>query len=87
MASADEIYFTVVGKGGHAALPHQLVDPVLITAHIIVALQQIVSRNASPYIPTVLSFGDIKGEGATNIIPNEVFVKGTFRTFDEAWRK
>lgn len=86
MASADEIYFTVKGKGGHAALPHQAVDPILITSHIIIALQQIVSRNSSPYIPTVLSFGDIEGKGATNIIPNEVKVKGTFRTFDEKWR-
>ena len=87
MASADEIYFTVKGKGGHAALPHELVDPVLITAHLIIALQQIVSRNCSPYIPTVLSFGAIEAKGATNIIPNEVKVKGTFRTFNEAWRK
>lgn len=86
MASADEIYFTVKGKGGHAALPHQIIDPILITSHIIIALQQIVSRNASPYIPTVLSFGDIIGKGATNIIPNEVKVKGTFRTFNEEWR-
>ena len=86
MASADEIYFTVKGVGGHGALPHQLVDPILITSHIIIALQQIVSRNSSPYIPTVLSFGDILGKGATNVIPNEVNVKGTFRTFNEDWR-
>ena len=86
MASADEIYFTVKGKGGHAALPHQVIDPILITSHIIIALQQIVSRNCSPYISTVLSFGDIIGKGATNIIPNEVKVKGTFRTFNEDWR-
>lgn len=86
MASADEIYFTVKGIGGHGALPHQLVDPILITSHIIIALQQIVSRNSSPYIPTVLSFGDILGKGATNVIPNEVNVKGTFRTFNEDWR-
>lgn len=87
MASADEIYFTVKGKGGHAALPHELIDPILITSHIIIALQQIVSRSCSPYIPTVLSFGDIQGKGATNVIPNEVKVKGTFRTFDENWRE
>jgi len=86
MASADEIYFKVIGKGGHAALPHTFVDPILITSHIIVALQQIVSRSASPYIPTVLSFGDIVGKGATNVIPDFVLVKGTFRTFDEKWR-
>lgn len=87
MASADEIYFTVTGKGGHAAMPEMCVDPVLVTSHIIVALQQIVSRNASPKVPSVLSFGKVNAEGATNIIPNEVKVEGTFRTMDEDWRK
>lgn len=86
MASADELYVTVIGKGGHAALPHKLVDPILIASHIIVGLQQLISRNCSPYIPSVLSFGDIKGKGATNIIPDKVEIKGTFRTFDEKWR-
>ncbi len=86
MASADEIYFTVKGKGGHAAMPEDLIDPVLITSHIIVALQQIVSRRSSPKIPSVLSFGDVQAHGATNVIPNEVKVKGTFRTYDEKWR-
>lgn len=86
MASADEIYFTVTGKGGHAAMPENLIDPVLITSHIIVALQQIVSRRSSPKIPSVLSFGDVHANGATNVIPNEVKVKGTFRTYDETWR-
>ena len=86
MASADEIYFTVKGKGGHAAMPENLVDPVLITSHIIVALQQIISRNSSPKIPSVLSFGRAEALGATNVIPNEVKVQGTFRTYDEEWR-
>lgn len=86
MASADELYMTVRGKGGHGAMPESLVDPVLITSHIIVALQQIVSRNANPKIPSVLSFGKIIAKGATNIIPNEVKVEGTFRTLDEEWR-
>lgn len=86
MASADEIYMTVKGKGGHAALPHLNVDPVLITSHIIVALQQVVSRNASPSVPTVLSFGKITGNGSTNIIPDKVMVEGTFRTMNEEWR-
>ncbi len=86
MASADEVYFTVFGKGGHAAMPEMLIDPVLITSHIIIALQQIVSRRASPKIPSVLSFGDIHGAGATNVIPDSVAVKGTFRTYDEQWR-
>ncbi|MFH6984962.1 M20 metallopeptidase family protein [Marinoscillum luteum] len=86
MASADEIYFTVTGKGGHAAMPENTVDPVLITSHIIVALQQIISRNCSPKIPSVLSFGRVEALGATNVIPNEVKVEGTFRTYDEEWR-
>lgn len=86
MASADEIYVTVTGKGGHGAMPEQNIDPVLITAHILVALQQIVSRVASPKTPSVLSFGKVIANGATNVIPNEVHLEGTFRTMDEAWR-
>lgn len=86
MASADEIYVTVKGKGGHAAIPEMNVDPVLISAHIIVALQQIVSRVASPKIPTVLSFGKVQANGATNVIPDEVKLEGTFRTMNEKWR-
>lgn len=87
MASTDEIYLTIKGKGGHAALPFKLKDPVLATAQILVALQQVVSRCAKPNIPSVLSFGKVIANGATNIIPNEVYVEGTFRTFDETWRK
>ena len=87
MASADEIYITVKGHGGHAAAPNRNIDPVLIASHIIVALQQIVSRNATPTTPTVLSFGKVIAEGATNIIPNEVKIEGTFRTLNEEWRK
>ena len=86
MASADEIYVTVKGKGGHGAMPHLAIDPVLISAHIIVALQQIASRNANPLIPCVLTFGKVIANGATNIIPSEVKMEGTFRTFDEKWR-
>ncbi|MTI21936.1 amidohydrolase [Fulvivirga sp. RKSG066] len=86
MASADEIYLTIKGKGGHGAIPELLTDTVLITSHIIVALQQIISRNASPKTPTVLSFGDVHAHGATNIIPDEVKVAGTFRAMDEEWR-
>ncbi len=86
MASTDELYVTVHGKGGHGAQPHQNIDPVLITAHIIVALQQIVSRNADPRLPSVLSFGKVTANGATNIIPNEVKLEGTFRTLNEEWR-
>ena len=86
MASADEVYLTVKGKGGHAALPEKVVDPILIASHIVVALQQIISRNASPKTPSVLSFGAINGGSATNIIPDEVRLEGTFRALDEDWR-
>ncbi|WP_268033587.1 M20 metallopeptidase family protein [Algoriphagus sp. PAP.12] len=86
MASADEIYITVKGKGGHGAMPETLIDPVLIASHMIVALQQVVSRAASPKIPSVLSFGKVEALGATNVIPNEVKIQGTFRTLNEDWR-
>lgn len=86
MASCDEIYLTVIGKGGHGAAPDLAIDPILIASHIIIALQQVISRNASPKQPTVLTFGKISGEGATNIIPNEVKIAGTFRAMDETWR-
>ena len=86
MASTDEIYVTVYGKGGHGAMPHLVIDPVLITSHMIVALQQIVSRNAKPIIPSVLSFGKVIANGATNVIPDEVYLEGTFRTLNEDWR-
>ncbi|HNP06080.1 MAG TPA: M20 family metallopeptidase [Cyclobacteriaceae bacterium] len=86
MASCDEIYLTVVGKGGHGATPELTIDPIVIASHIIIALQQIISRNASPKQPTVLTFGNIVGKGATNIIPNEVKIAGTFRAMNEEWR-
>lgn len=86
MASCDELFMTVRGRGGHGAQPHQNIDPIAITAQIISALQQVVSRFADPRIPTVLSWGKIVGNGATNIIPNEVYLEGTFRTFNEEWR-
>lgn len=86
MASADEIYLTVKGKGGHAAMPEYFTDPIAISSQIIVALQQVVSRMASPKIPSVLSFGKIAGGKVNNVIPDEVKIDGTFRTFNEEWR-
>lgn len=86
MASHDEIYVTIRGKGGHGAMPQLNIDPVIITAHILVALQQIVSRMANPVFPTVLSFGKVIANGLTNIIPDEVYMEGTFRSFNEDWR-
>lgn len=87
MASTDELYVTVKGKGGHGAKPDKAIDPVLISAHLIVALQQVASRWTNPQMPTVLTFGKVQANGATNIIPNEVKLEGTFRTFSESWRK
>jgi amidohydrolase len=87
MASTDELYVTVKGKGGHGAIPNLAVDSVLIAAHIVVALQQIVSRNANPAMHSVLSFGKVIAQGATNVLPDEVKMEGTFRTMDETWRE
>jgi len=86
MASMDEIKIEVYGKGGHGAEPHKGIDPVMITCALLPALQQLVSRNASPFMPTVLSFGKVRADGAINIIPDKVLIEGTFRTLDETWR-
>lgn len=86
MASADEIYITIEGKGGHAALPHQTIDPIAISALVITGLQQVISRRSNPLIPSVLTFGRIAGGFATNVIPGKVEILGTFRAMDEKWR-
>lgn len=86
MASADEIYITVKGKGGHAASPHLTIDPILISSHLVIALQQLVSRNNNPFNPSVLSITSFNGGNTTNVIPNEVKLMGTFRAMDEEWR-
>ncbi len=86
MASADEIYVTIEGKGGHAALPHQTIDPIAIAAQVITGLQQVVSRKSNPLMPSVLTFGMIKGGFATNVVPDKVEMMGTLRTMDEKWR-
>ena len=86
MASADEVYVTVRGRGGHAAAPHTLVDPVLAQAHVLTALQAVISRNRPPGVPSLLSFGRVEADGATNVVPDEVRLVGTFRSMDEDWR-
>jgi amidohydrolase len=86
MASADEIYITIKGKGGHAAAPHLTADTILIASQLIVSLQQIIARNNNPLSPSVLSICSIQGGHTTNVIPSEVKLKGTFRAMDEAWR-
>lgn len=87
MASSDNFFITIHGKGGHAAMPETLVDPVLIAGHLIVSLQQLVSRNRNPRTPTVLSIGRVAANGSNNVIPDEVTLDGTFRTMDNEWRE
>jgi amidohydrolase len=86
MASADEIYITIKTKGGHAATPQATADPILIASHIVVSLQQVISRNRNPFIPSVLTITAFQGGFTTNVIPSEVKLMGTFRAFDEEWR-
>lgn len=86
MASADEIYMTIKGKGGHAAAPHTTQDIILIASQLIVSLQQLISRNCNPFYPSVLSICSFQGGHTTNVIPSEVKLKGTFRAMDEEWR-
>ena len=86
MASADEIYITIKGKGGHAAAPNLTADTILIASQLVVSLQQIISRNNSPFSPSVLSITSFQGGYTTNVIPSEVKLMGTFRALDETWR-
>ena len=86
MASADELYMTIKGVGGHAAAPHLCIDPILIASHLIIALQQLVSRRNNPQNPTVLSITAFNGGNTTNVIPSEIKLKGTFRALNETWR-
>jgi amidohydrolase len=87
MASCDEIYISVIGRGGHAALPGLTTDQVYIASKLVVKLKERMAQQQSVnQIPTVLGIGRIIGEGATNVIPEKVEIAGTFRTFDEKWR-
>ena len=86
MASADEIYITIRSKGGHAAAPQITADTILIASHLVVSLQQIISRNNSPFNPSVLSITSFQGGNTTNVIPSEVKLMGTFRAMNEEWR-
>lgn len=86
MASTDELYITIHGKGGHGAYPQDTIDPVMISAQLLVALQQVVSRTVSPFQPAVLSFGKVIADGATNVIPDKAYLEGTFRALDETVR-
>ena len=87
MASADEIYITIKGKGGHAATPHLCIDPIVIAARVVTALQEMISRTKDPMSPGVLTIGRIWSDGgATNVIPDSVHMEGTLRAMDERWR-
>ncbi|HUR32102.1 MAG TPA: M20 family metallopeptidase, partial [Saprospiraceae bacterium] len=87
MASADEIYITILGKGGHAATPHLAIDPILIASKVVVGLQEIISRRTDPMSSAVLTIGKMNSDGgATNVIPDRVFLEGTLRAMDEDWR-
>ena len=86
MASCDEIYLTIKGKGGHAAMPGSYINPLLIASEILLALQHKFMTSPGNKIATVLAFGKIEANGATNVIPGEVYLEGTFRTMDETWR-
>lgn len=86
MASADEIYITIRAIGGHAAAPQNTADTILIAAHLIISLQQIISRNNDPFNPSVLSITAFQGGYTTNVIPSEVKLMGTFRAMNETWR-
>lgn len=87
MASCDEVYVDIIGKGGHGATPNKCIDPIMIGANILTQIQQIVSRKCDPKIPCVLSFGHFEALGATNVIPEKAHLKGTFRTMNEDWRR
>jgi amidohydrolase len=86
MASADEIYITIKGKGGHAAAPYLTADTILVASQLVVNLQQVVSRMNDPFNPCVLSITSIQGGNTTNVIPSEVKLIGTFRAMNEEWR-
>lgn len=86
MASADELYFTIKSKGGHAAAPHLTSDTILASSHLVVSLQQIISRNNDPFNPSVLSISSFQGGHTTNVIPSEVKLMGTLRCMNEVWR-
>jgi hippurate hydrolase len=86
MASADELYISIKGKGGHAAAPHLTTDTILVASHLIISLQQIISRNNDPFNPSVLSITSVQGGHTTNVIPSEVKLMGTLRCMNETWR-
>jgi amidohydrolase len=86
MAAADVLSIRIIGKGGHGAMPHQAIDPVLASAHVLSALQSVVSRNVPPLQTAVISVTMLRAGEAFNVIPPQVEMQGTIRTFDPAVR-
>lgn len=86
MASCDEIYMSVKGKGGHAAMPAEYNNPILIASKIVVELENMFMSHPRLQNPSVLAFGKMEASGTTNVIPEKVYMEGTFRTMDEKWR-
>lgn len=86
MASPDIFNIKVIGKGGHGAVPQESIDPIVITCQIVNSLQTIVSRKINPLDPVVITCGRIQGGDCHNVIPNEVELEGTIRTFNEETR-
>lgn len=84
MANSDEFSIVVRGRGGHGSMPHTAVDPILAASHLVVNIQSVVSRNVDPLKPCVVSFGTFRGGTVFNIIPSEVSLTGTVRSFDPA---
>lgn len=92
MASTDELYLTVMGRGGHAAMPQDYINPLIIASEILLEIDKrfmkpgALQNTEGATIPTVVAFGKIEGKGATNVIPDKVEIAGTFRTMNESWR-
>jgi amidohydrolase len=86
MASTDELYLTVIGKGGHAAMPKDYNNPIFIAGEIIKQLHAFFMEKKTNDVPTVIAFGKFIANGATNVIPEKVSIEGTFRTMNEIWR-
>ncbi len=87
MAACDELHFRIVGKGGHAALREKIIDPILPTARLIEGLYALPATAPKDAGQTILSIGKIEAAGATNVVPDDVRLEGTMRTFDKAWRE
>ena len=87
MASCDELHIEVQGLGGHGALPERTVNPIFMGSEFMLAAKRYIDENTPTDVPSVINFGHFEAKGATNVVPDKAFVKGTFRTMDEAWRE